>query len=330
MASELRQSPLLDRDRDRALFVAPEGFDRAFWAAQQGLNMLVLGEPGQGKTSALHQLELALRREEPQRPMSFVDLATARSPAAALGLLVSAAGSALGRLLSFAPPLPQPNESQEERGVRACLAQLTALDSCTFLLDNVRAREVAFPLFGVLRDRLWETPHQWVTCGETLDRRWLLRPPADAFWEQVVELRYTAEAARTLLERRLQDSPAWIAPIVDSVGTNPRRLVAAALTASRDHEHAARVVAAWEAWQQRLAGLDRRCSLLMAQLSGRRPVSASDPDLLGTLGWARTTLIKTLEQLERDGLVESWSEPAGTGRPRRLFATTEPGRPRRG
>ena len=330
MVVQLRQAPLLDRERDRALFVAPERFDRALWAAQEGLNTLVLGERGQGKTSVLHQLELALRRGQPERRLSFVDVAAARSLATALGLLVSAAGDALGQLVSFAPPLPQPNESEEERAVRACMQQLAALEPCTFLIDNVHPNEVAFPLFGVLRDRLWETPHQWVMSGETLDRRWLLRPPADAFWEQVIELQYTVESARTLLERRLQDRPPWIAPIVDSVGTNPRRLLAAALEASRDHDQAASIVAAWRDWHGRLASLDRRSSALIAELSGSRPVSASDPDLLSSLGWARTTLIKTLAQLESDGLVESWNEPGGTGRPRRLFTTTEPGKTRRG
>ncbi len=194
----------------------------------------------------------------------------------------------------------------------------------------MHAQDAGFPLFGVLRDRLWETPHQWIVSGETLDRRWLLRPPADAFWEQVIELRYTAQAARTLLELRLGGSPPWIGPIVDSVGTNPRRLVSAALAASRDHDQPTIVVAAWEDWHQRLAGLERRPAMLMAELSGRQPVSASDPDLLSSLGWARTTLIKNLEQLERAGFVESFNEPGGTGRPRRLFVTLEPGKPRRG
>lgn len=328
MRSQLRQAPLLDRDRDRALFVAPEAFETALWAAEQGLNTLIVGERGQGKTSVLHQLELALRRGLSQRPTTFVDLASAVSAEAALRLLVSGAGDALGRLLSWTPPLPQPNESEQERSIRACLQQLVALDACTFLIDNMRARQVGFELFGILRDRLWETGHQWIISGETFDRRWFLRPPADAFWEHVVELGYSAAAARRLLELRLEGSPAWIGPIVDSVGTNPRRLLSAALAASRDDHQPTIVVSAWEHWHERLAGLDRRSAVLMAELSGRPPVSASDPDMLSSLGWARTTLIKTLEQLERDGLVESFSEPHGTGRPRRLFTTTEPGKPR--
>jgi predicted ArsR family transcriptional regulator len=71
--------------------------------------------------------------------------------------------------------------------------------------------------------------------------------------------------------------------------------------------------------------------MLIAELSSRPPVSASDEELRSSLGWARTTLLRTLEQLEGEGLVESWNEPSGTGgRPRRLFTTSEPGRHRRG
>ncbi|MGO9750767.1 MAG: hypothetical protein ACLP22_04490 [Solirubrobacteraceae bacterium] len=330
MSFKIRQAPLLDRDRDSQLFVAPEGYDRALWAVGEALNVLVLGERGQGKTSVLHQLELSLRQQQPQRRLSFVDLSPARSVEVALRLLVSSAVDVLDQPLSWSPPLPRPNESEAERNVRASLEQLAAFEACTFLIDNVNAADVGFALFGVLRDRLWETPHQWVVSGNRTDRRWLLRAPADAFWEEVIELQYSAQSARELLERRLEGSPSWIAPLVDYVGPNPRRLLRAALAAARDEHQPAAVLESWADWHQRLAALDRRSAMLMAELSGREPVSASDPELLSALGWARTSLIKTLEALEQGGLVESWSEPAGTGRPRRLFATTEPGSQRRG
>jgi DNA-binding MarR family transcriptional regulator len=330
MSSQLRQAPLLDRDRDKALFVLPEDFDRVSWSVRQGFNVLILGDRGQGKTSVLHQLELDLRQEQPDRHITFVDLAGADSGEVALRLLVSGAADAMGQLLAWAPPLPRPNEPDEERNIRAALDQLMALEACTFFIDNLNARDVGFPLFGVLRDRLWETPHQWIVAGQKADRRWLLRPPADAFWEQVIELEYSADAAHELLERRLKSRPSWIVPMVESVGTNPRRLLRAALAAIHDDEQPENVVQTWEDWQKRLASLDRRSSMLMAELSGRPPVSASDPELLRSLGWARTSLLKTLESLEKQGLVESWNESAGTGRPRRLFTATEPGKPGRG
>ena len=330
MALQLRQAPLLDLDRDKVLFVPPGGFDRASWSVKQGFNVLILGDRGQGKTSVLHQLELDLRQEQPNRNIAFVDLAGADSVADALRLLVSGGAESLGEPLVWAPPLPRPNEPEDERSIRASLSQLTALEPCSLFIDNINAEEVGFSLFGVLRDRLWETPHQWVVAAQKADRRWLLRAPADAFWEEVIQLDYSAEAAEELLERRLQSRPSWIAALVQNVGTNPRRLLRAALAATHDNEKPANVLRIWEDWHERLASLDRRSSMLMAELSGRPPVSASDPDLLQSLGWARTSLLKTLETLEEQGLVESWTEPAGTGRPRRLFTTTEPGRPRRG
>jgi hypothetical protein len=330
MGSQIRLAPLLDRDRDSRLFVAPEGYDRVLWAVGEALNVLVLGDRGQGKTSVLHQLELSLRGQQPQRRLSFVDLSPARSVEAALRLLVSGAVDALDQPLSWTPPLPRPNESEQERSVRASLGQLAAFDPCTFLIDNVNVAEVGFALFGVLRDRLWETPHQWVLGANRTDRRWLLRAPADAFWEEVIELQYSLEHARELLERRLEGDRSWIKPLVNYVGANPRRLLRAALAAARDQNQPATVLECWAHWHQRLAALDPRSATLMTEPSGREPVSASDPELLSALGWARTSLLKTLETLENAGLVASWSEPAGTGRPRRLFATTEPGSQRRG
>src|SRR5690348_15440099 len=124
MAPQLRQAPLLDRDQDKALFVSPEGFERATWSVKQAFNVLILGDRGQGKTSVLHQLELDLRREQPARNIAFVDLARADSVEVALRLLVSGAADATGELLAWTPPLPRPNEPEEERNIRASLNQL--------------------------------------------------------------------------------------------------------------------------------------------------------------------------------------------------------------
>lgn len=214
--------------------------------------------------------------------------------------------------------------------MRAWLDQLGKVPACTFLIDNLRPAEVGYALFGTLRDRLWEMPHQWIAAAaEQGGRRWLLRAPADSFWEEVVDLGYSPDAARDLLTRRVGSHPDWLPHIVENVGTNPRRLLRAALSAMRDEDQPGDTLKDWEEWHRRVAALDRRTSMLVTELSGRAPVSASDPELLASLGWARTSLLRTLEHLERDGFVESWSEPDGTGRPKRLFTTTEPGRPSR-
>lgn len=330
-ASSLSQRPLRDREEDSSLFVPPDGYEAALWTARQGLNTLILGGPGQGKTSVLHQLERALRQDGRERPAVFVDLRAAESVHLALQLIVAAGSRATGQGLSWVPPIPLPNETVEESTMRAWLDQITELPPCAFLIDNLRPEDVGFALFGSLRDRLWETSHQWIAAADKqAGRRWLLRPPADSFWEEVVDLAYSADAARELIARRVGGRPTWLAPIVTNVGTNPRQLLRAALSALRDEEQPGDTLKDWEDWHRGVAELDRRPSMLMTELSARPPVSASDPDLLASLGWARTSLLRTLEELERDGLVESWSEPDGTGRPKRLFTTTEPGRPRRG
>ena len=331
MATQLRQAPLRDRTEDRALFVAPDGYERALWAARERLNVLLVAERGAGKTTVLRQLQLALRDGAHGGAVVFVDLAGAETPDRALALIAAAAAEALADApVGWIPPLPRPGESDADRNTRFALDQLAELEPCTLLLDNVRAEHVGYPLFGTFRDRLWEMPHQWLVGAGELDRRWLLRPPADAFWEEVVEISLTAAAARELLERRLGARPDWLERVVEQVGTNPRSLIAAALAASRDGEGADAALAPWEDWQRRVGELDARSAALIAELSARGAVSASDPDLLSGLGWARTSLLRTLERREAAGLVESFNEPGGRGRPRRLYATTEPGRRRRG
>lgn len=332
LARNLSQRPLRDREEDSSLFVPPLGYDAALWTARQGLNTLILGVRGQGKTSVLHQMERALRQPaHSDRPPVFVDLEAAESAGVALQLLVAAGSRVTRRPLSWIPPIALPNESAEDGATRAWLDQLTELPACVFLIDNVRPEEIGFQLFGTFRDRLWEMPHQWIAAADKLaGRRWMLRPPADSFWEEVIDLDYTTDAALELITRRLGNPPPWADAIVKNVGANPRQLLRAVLAAVRDQEQPGDSLGDWEDWHRRVADLDRRPSMLMAELSARPPVSASDPDLLESLGWARTSLLKTLEDLEREGFVESWSEPDGTGRPKRLFTATEPGRPRRG
>jgi hypothetical protein len=327
MATRVRLAPLSERREDASLFVAPEGYERALWAALQGLQQLILAARGAGKTSALNRLAFELRDRDLARVV-FVSLAAVDSVDGALQLLLGAAAEALGEELAWAPPPPRPNESERDRNVRSALAQLAKLERCTFLIDDAQAEHVAFALFGTYRDRIWETGHQWILAARPSDRRWLLRPPADAFWEEVVQLQYTPAQARALIERRLEGDAPWIEPLVEAVGTNPRRLLGAAQATTRAEGPAA-VLLEWQNWRAALANLDPREATLMEELSGREPVSASDPEFLSSLGWARASLLRTLDSLEARGLVESWAEPDGTGRPPRLFAALEPGRARR-
>jgi hypothetical protein len=324
MKRSIRQAPLRDREADAALFVEPDGFGRLLWAAREGLNVLVLGPRGGGKTSALRQLQLRLRGEGGGPPAVFVDLAGARSPAMALQIVVALASEHLGTALPWRPVAPRPYEDDDDFTARSAIDQLEAIEPCRFLLDNASPEPVAHALFGTFRDRLWETPHQWLLAGDLHDRERLLRPPADGFWEEVVELSLTERHAADLIALRLGQRPGWLGEMVDQAGTNPRRLLRAALDATSDVEPAD-AIAARRDWNARVAALGERPARLLAELESLGPVSASDPQLRDRLGWARTTVQRALNELEAAGLVRSWEQSEGQGRPRRLFTVVAPG-----
>jgi hypothetical protein len=322
---ELRQAPLRDHEPDERLFVPPDSFERALSATREGLNVLILGAYGSGKTSFLRQLQFVLRRESYTEQDVYADLSGAASVDKALQTLVALAGEALESSLPWNPPVPRPSETAEEFNTRAALSQLQELPPCRFFLDNAHPDTVAFPLFGVFRDRLWETPHRWTMAADVRDRPRILRPPADAFWEEVVEISFTRDQATELVARRLHDLPTWLATVIDEVGTNPRQVLRTAAHAARHGDDPSAALASRRAWHERLSELDERPAMLMDELQRLGPISASDRQLLDRLGWARTTLLRTLEQLEQQGLVHSWDERQAQGRPKRLFAAAEPG-----
>jgi hypothetical protein len=323
MTRSLRQSPLRDREEDAQLFVAPEGFSRLQSAVQEGANVLLLAERGGGKTTALRLLQWRLRQGGAQPPTVFVDLAGARTPGIALQTIVAEASEHLGVPVSWRPP--RPYEADDDFNARSAIDHLGELSKCRFLIDNANADQVAYAIFGTFRDRMWETPHQWVLAADLSDQDRVTRPPADAFWDELVTLAFTAEQAAKLIALRLEERPAWLPPMVDEAGTNPRQLVRAAFEAKRHPRQPAAAIAARRAWNARVEGLAERPARLLSELQSIGPVSASDGELRARLGWARTTIQRALAELVDAGLVRSWEQPEGQGRPRRLFVAIDPG-----
>lgn len=370
--SLLRQSPLRDRPEDHLLFVAPTGYEQALRAAAEGLNLLLLGARGSGRTSTLRQLQLALRREASDgredgqdagnrcTPV-FVDLAAAKSPGDALELIAVTCSEALGMPLDWPMQPRRHGEGEDMRRIRDSLGRLEEIPSCVLIVDNADAR-LAHELLGTYKDRLWDTPHQWILAAGRSEEALLLGPPAGSFWERELRLDYTTSDAEELLQRRLegdakgrqlegeaQGRPAgkaqgdlhegeaqgrrrpserlgWLGPLVASVGTNPLHLIRAASAAS-DEERREDVLDALEQWHRQVSMRERRERELVFELLSGPPVSASDRELLSRLGWARSALLHTLNWLELAGLVKSWTERGtGRGRPRRLFTAVEPGR----
>ncbi|HEX8744624.1 MAG TPA: hypothetical protein VF712_15985 [Thermoleophilaceae bacterium] len=323
MTSRLRSIPLRDRTADSLLFVPPDGFERAQTAALHNLNVLVLAPRGGGKTSALHQLELRLR-DDGAPPVVFADLAGVDAPHAALQTLVALASESIGADVLWKPPPARPHEADEDLAARTAIRQLAGLTACRFLIDNASAEKVAYPLFGTFRDRLWDTPHQWILAAALHDRGRLLRPPADAFWEEVVDLSLTQSQAHDLLVRRIEGTAPWAQALVGELGTtNPRQLIRAALAATIHPDGPEAVVATRRRLQEQVDRLGERPAILLEELRSRGPVSASDPELLDRLGWARTTVLRALDDLVEAGLVQTYEQPQGRGRPRRLFAPVD-------
>ena len=56
------------------------------------------------------------------------------------------------------------------------------------LVDGLLDGDVAYDLFGRLRDELWELGHVWLVAARPRDSGQMRTPPADAFWGTVVEI----------------------------------------------------------------------------------------------------------------------------------------------
>ena len=152
--ARLSGRPLLDTRADAALYVdrAAE-LARLSWSVDEGLNALVAGDPGSGKTSLLRRLQADLRTSlGTGGRVVLLDLAG-----------VDGAVEALGRLLeAVAPPRPDgaPDPAYDASSVAEVLARLEAVAQpgrLVVLADGLPI-DLAHPLFGQLRDELWRLP----------------------------------------------------------------------------------------------------------------------------------------------------------------------------
>lgn len=318
---QLSQRPLTGTDVDAELFVGRRReLDLLTRAAQLEFNALLLGERGAGTTSLLHQFMRWLRHENVDA--RFVDASTAGSLDDLLRLVVGELGA---RAPSDHPSLAELAGSAERLDGEGLVV----------VVDSVATPALVHELFGQRRDELWDLPFRWVVSGHQADRARYLEPPADAFFDTVVELdELSREDAAALLLRRAgapgtEDDPdatalrSWARPIAQQVAPRlPRSLLAtarSALLAGEDptvgYHHLAEL-------QQRASVLGRSAAMLFTELMDLGPTSASDDRLLDRLGWTRGRAVQVIKQLEAEGLVVSTTEaggPSGPGRPRKLY-----------
>lgn len=315
--ARLSGRPLLDTRSDAALFVdRTTELDRLDRAVAEGLNVLLSGVRGIGKTSLLRHH--AYRARGDGRQVAVLDATGLGDPAAFL--------SGVARALGVPPP---PDDVSSASELVSALAAAAPESGAALAVDGL-SPAVAQAVFGQLRDELWRAPLTWrVSCAD-VDEPAFLRPPADAFFDTTVRLpALSDDAVHDLLRRRatveeLTDEA--VTEIVRLAAGVPRRAIDLArhllLAPGDDHGGLSSV----ESVRDRLLDRDQiverlgtPARMLLAELETVGGASASDERLLTRLGWTRARAAQVLGELEREGLVEATTEPRASGRPRRVF-----------
>ena len=348
MASTLSARPLRDTRADAQLFVNREyELKRVRRALDADLNVLMLGSRRSGRTTFLRHVAYLLRTDW-RRPHVFIEGGVIDDPRAFLSLLqyrllgdqaisageaLAQGGRAIAGVLGGDPAIPLATPRQETEEFLALYSTVHAAASrkpgCVVLVDELRSAEVAYTIFGRFRDETWSLPLRWVVAGDLDERGTYLAPPADAFFEVVVELSpLSDEDAAEVLRRRLGDSQVTdktFDAVVRMANGNPHRLLSAARRLIVDGVSLEDLEQKRDWQTSQLAALGPAAHRLLDELHSSGPASASDPNLLTRLGWTRGRAAQVFGQLERAGLVRSSSQRSPTGGPeRKVFEPVGP------
>jgi len=300
--------------------------------------VVVLGEPGSGRTSLLNRVAWLLARESEPRDSVIVSGELARDPAQLLGVLgarlqrLTEPEAPRGRWLQDLQALALPDGPFGDVAQPAILMELVDLlgdrlaalaRGVCLMIDGI-SPTVAHGVFGGLRNELWALEGAaWVVAGDIAERPLYREPPADAFFARTVELApLSANDAAKLLRAHAPDlSDEQVAQAIAADGTgNPRRLLRAAADIQAGISP---TVSAADGLARRAADLGGPLAgRLVAYLADNGPASASDERLLRQVGASRQRVSQLMHQLESAGLLETLDvhEPGRRGRPSRRFA----------
>lgn len=301
--------PLLDIRVDAEMFVdRDDERHRLATAATQGYNTLVWGEAGIGKTSLVRTFAYELRTSG--RTVHYAR--------------VEGASRADELLRGVAATLPGDRGKAAGADVESLLRELGRdAERRVIILDDVSSA-AGYQLFGLFRDQLWALPWTWIVAVRTEEKGGLLRAPATAFFERVIELGPLPPSAAVDMIRRRNGkrAPRWARQVATAAGGNPRRVLALARDITENGGDADAVVGSLGRRAAAIQALGRPESMLAAELEALGAASASDEALLDRLGWTRARAAQVFATLESAGLVTSDEVRSGTGRPRRVFRLT--------
>jgi hypothetical protein len=332
--------PLVQSRVDQDQFVDRTGETRSVLsAARASRPVLLLGEPGSGRTSLLNHVAWSLARADDPIDSVLISGEIARDSAQLLGVLVARVqrladpGGRPGRWIEDLRALSMPDGPFGQVIQPAILIELidllgerlADLQRPVCLMVDGLAPKVAHGMFGTLRNELWTLEGvRWVLAGDTTAGPQYREPPADAFFEHVIELGPLSDAeATTLLGARVPRLPSSAIERAVAAGQgNPRRLLRAAndIEAGIDPTDPANdelaAVAAGIAGP--LAGA------LVKYLAVHGPTAASEDKMLRQIGLSRQRASQMMHQLEAAGLLETLEQhtPGKRGRPARRFTLT--------
>lgn len=324
----LKARPLYDNLSDSRLFVTPPAWNQTIRSIERGLNVLVEGARGSGKTTFLRQIQLRMRESE--EPVAFVD-ATAVDDVIELAARIrnalggepspiqSGAELAVGTFARDDEPI-----AGASRHLASLLRAIASRPASTILVDASASAEAIYGFFGRMRDELWQQDHRWVVAIDDKDRSTVVRPPADAFFDLVVRMGpWSTNELVDLLARRDEGDSAVRDLIVNAAAGangNPREAIRALSHGIVSERDPSAILSERARLFDRASEIGRAPAMLMAELLDRDQASPSDEDLQSTLGVTRSRLTQIFRQLEIAGLVTSeQARPTGPGRPRTVY-----------
>lgn len=303
--------PLLATSSDAGRYVERDADRSVQRAIDQGSNVLVTGARGAGITSLLNRAEAQLGDRA-----ALLNAAAATSADELMEALTERLGGTIptspGQLrsrLTAPSSLTFLRRQVERRGATPEAPQAV-------LLDGPVPASVAHDLFGAQRDHLWSLPMQWTVAVPVDQVAAYLTPPADVFFDDVVELgTLSDDECAAVLSRRGGNAlpPSRRAEVVRLSDGTPRHLLALARRALGDPDSSLDADPSGA-----VSALSPNARMLWSALKGRAGVTANDPDLLRQLNWSPSTLRRTLGELEAAEMVGS-SRGTGEGPGRRAY-----------